>query len=409
MRTLVIAGDWPWPTDTGSRFRLAMVLRGLLRCGPTELASIVSKFRSDFLPAAEALGLSKAERLGYDNRPATGLRLASTMLRPTMPIGLAWHDRANVQADLRRFMSGRYDLIWCFGARPWVLAGEPTQPKVVVDLDDLEDQKIAARLRVPRSPAAGAAERLRRALSAGVAEEEIRRWRRLHRRIGRRCSAVVVCSDLDAGRAGARGVAGTAVIPNGYPVIEHPIAKAGTGSPPTVLFQGLLTYPANVEAARWLAGEVGPALRALVPDVRIRLVGKHNPDLGALDDPPQVSVVGPVPDMTDELHGADLVVVPVRYGSGTRLKIIEAFAHRVPVASTSLGAEGLGAEDGVHLLVGDTASALAAACARLLNDAAVRSDVTANAHALFLERFRSDVVEERVAGLARRVVAGSGR
>ncbi len=402
MRTLVIAGDWPWPGDTGSRLRLAMVLRGLLRNGPTELVSVVSKFRSDFDPADDHFGLASAVRLGYDNRTPRALGLTSTLVRPSMPIGLPWRDRDEVERALAAHRGSDHDLIWVFGARSWVLAGEPGQP-VVVDLDDLEDQKIAARLAVPRPPGSSPEQRLRQVASVAVAEEEMRRWRSLHRRIGRKSSAVVVCSQLDAERARAHGVAGAAVIPNGYPLVERPVGRITVNPAPVVLFQGLLTYPANVAAARWLAEEVAPALRAIVPDARVRLVGKHHPDLAELDDPPRVSLVGRVPEIADELAKADLVVVPVRYGSGTRLKILEAFAHRVPVVSTSLGAEGLGVEDGVHLLLGDTAPALAAACARLLGDDALRADITERAHALFLQRFQSDVVEEQIARLARRV------
>lgn len=404
MRILVIAGEYPWPADTGSRIRLGMVLRGLTRCGPTELFSVVSRFRSDFGTPDEGLDLAKVGRFGFDNRPATGFRVLPTLLRPSMPFGLPWQDRSTVQADLAGFMSGRYDLVWTFGARAWVLAGELSIAASVVDLDDLEDQKIAARLSDRRPPGSGAAERVRRAAATAVSEEEIRRWRRLHRRAGRASSAIVVCSRLDAERAAAAGVTNAAVIPNGYPVVDHPVGRAAVGSPPTVLFQGLLTYPPNVEAARLLAGEVGPALRAAVPDVRIRLVGKHDPDLASLDDPPRVAVVGRVPDIATELAQADLVVVPVRYGSGTRLKILEAFAQRVPVVSTSLGAEGLGAEDGVHLLIGDTVPALAAGCARLLGDPDLREAIASRAHALFLDRFRSEVVEEAVGRLAREVV-----
>ena len=402
MRTLVIAGDWPWPGDTGSRLRLAMVLRGLLRNGPTELVSVVSKFRSDFETTDDGFGLASAVRVGYDNRTPGGLGLASTFVRPSMPIGLPWRDRDDVQRALVAPRRRDHDLIWVFGARSWVLAGEPAQPAVVVDLDDLEDQKIAARLAVPRPPAPSLEARIRRAGSVAVAEEEMRRWRRLHRRIGRKSSAVVVCSEVDAERARSHGLAGPAVVPNGYPVVERPVGRTRVTSPPVVLFQGLLTYPANVEAAKWLVEEVAPALRATVPEARIRLVGKHQPELAELDDPPRVSIVGRVADIADELASADLVVVPVRYGSGTRLKILEAFAQRVPVVSTTLGAEGLGVEDGVHLLLGDTAPELAAACARLLGDDALRGEVTERAHALFIERFQSDVVEEQIARLARR-------
>jgi glycosyltransferase involved in cell wall biosynthesis len=121
-----------------------------------------------------------------------------------------------------------------------------------------------------------------------------------------------------------------------------------------------------------------------------------------------VTVVGQVPEIEDELARADLVVVPLRFGSGTRLKVLEAFAHRVPVVSTTLGAEGLGAEDGVHLLLADRPADLASACARLLTDTEARASLTDAAHRLFLERYTDGVVEDAVEALARRTARPAG-
>jgi glycosyltransferase involved in cell wall biosynthesis len=277
----------------------------------------------------------------------------------------------------------------------------------VVDLDDLEDQKILARLAAPRPHPSGPAAQVRRLGGDLVSRQEVRRWQRLQRRAVGTGATAVVCSDLDAGRASASGVERVAVIPNGYRAPAEPVGRDAVGSPPVVLFQGLLTYPANVDAARWLAGAIGPALRAWVPEARIRLVGRHHADLQDLDQPPSVTLTGRVADITAELAGADVVVVPVRYGSGTRLKIIEAFAHRIPVVSTALGAEGLGAEDGVHLLVGETADQLAAACCRLLTDPELRRSIGDHAHRLFLERFESGVIEAEIGVLARRLAQGA--
>jgi glycosyltransferase involved in cell wall biosynthesis len=179
--------------------------------------------------------------------------------------------------------------------------------------------------------------------------------------------------------------------------------------PPTVLFPGTLRYPPNADAAGYLAGEVGPVLRTLVPDVRIRLVGRGTEALSGLDDPPRLTMVGQVEDIEAELAGADVIVVPLRFGSGTRLKILEAFAHRLPVVSTTLGAEGLGVEDGVHLLLGDTPTDLAAACARLLTDETLRAELTSRAHQHYLDRFESQMVEGRIASLATSVVESRAR
>ena len=409
MRTLVIAGEYPWPENTGSRIRLNMVLRGLRRCGATELFSVVSKFRAEFGPPDESLDLAHVGRVGFDNRSPSALELLPALLRPGTPIGLPRRDRASVQRALGRFMSGRYDLVWFFGPRPWVLTGKPVFAPTVLDLDDLEDQKILARLSVPSPPATGPFGRMRRAAATAVSEDEIRRWRRLHRRSSRRVGAMVVCSRVDAERAAATGVEHLEVIANGYPTVAHPVGRIAVGTPPTVLFQGLLRYPPNIDAARWLATGIGPALRALVPDAEIRLVGEHLPELSPLDDRPRVTVTGRVPDIAAELARADVVVVPVRYGSGTRVKILEAFAQRVPVVSTPLGAEGIGAEDGVHLLLGETAEDLAEACARLLGQPDLREALVSRAYRLFLDRFQSDVVEQEVARLARQVAGGPGR
>jgi glycosyltransferase involved in cell wall biosynthesis len=141
-----------------------------------------------------------------------------------------------------------------------------------------------------------------------------------------------------------------------------------------------------------------------MPNAQIRLVGLASPAIAALHDPPRIVVTGQVPDINVELAGADVVVVPLRYGSGTRIKIMEAFAHRVPVVSTTLGAEGLDAEPGVHLLTADSAPGLAAACAHLLQDPARRDELAAQAYQHYLDHGRADFAVAAVTAVAREVV-----
>ena len=109
--------------------------------------------------------------------------------------------------------------------------------------------------------------------------------------------------------------------------------------------------------------------------------------------------------METELARASVGVVPLRYGSGTRVKILESFAHRVPVVSTTLGAEGLEVEDGRHLLVADDADAFAAATVRLLRDPALRVRLTEAAEALYLDRYDGRLVDEAVRALVEDVAA----
>jgi glycosyltransferase involved in cell wall biosynthesis len=402
MRTLVVATEYPWPRNSGSRRRLAATVEALRSSGPVDLFSAVSESRTDFEPPPPESGLDRVERVTIDDRPPGPADYLEALRQSWAPFELPRRSTASVSRALAVFRAGSaepYDLVWYFQVRAWVLAGSPTERHSVVDIDDLEDEKILARLALPR-PTHSWAARGRRAAARWWTEEDARRWRRLHHRIAERVGATVLCSDLDAERSGLPGVQ---VIVNGYPPPDTPVGRATVSSPPVVTFQGTLRYPPNADAARFLATDIGPRLRALVPDARIRLVGLAPPAISDLDDPPTVTLTGQVPDITDELARADVIVIPVRYGSGTRVKILEAFAHRIPVVSTTIGAEGLDVSDGVHLLVADGAEAVAAACARLLHDATLRHDLVEAAHSLYMERYRSDEVGHQVVALAHQV------
>jgi glycosyltransferase involved in cell wall biosynthesis len=399
MRTLVVAYDYPWPADSGARMRLSGTIRALAACGPTDLFAVVTADRTEFGEPDGAGTLARMARVTVRPEGITALGLT----HPMLPAVVSVRDRRKVHRALMGFAPGPYDLVWCFNVRAWLLATPEGLGPTVLDLNDLEDFKIRARLAAVGPSGPALATRMRYRAGRAWSELEARRWTRLYRRAARRTGSTVVCSALDAERARANGVARLVVVSNTYPLPAVPLGQERVGSPPTVLFQGLLRYPPNAEASRWLADEIGPALATVLPDVRIRLVGRGSPAVEALHRPPEVTVVGPVADIDDELRRADMVVVPLRSGSGTRLKILEAFAHRIPVVSTTLGAEGLGAEDDRHLLVADTAEGLAAACARVLTEPALRHRLVEEAHRLYLGRYRPEDADAQVVEIARAV------
>ncbi len=418
-----MAAEYPWPVNSGSRIRLSSTLRGLRACGDVDMFSIVSNSRTDLADPPKDDAPDRWTLAAIDDAAPGPVRFAESLARVDLPFEIPWRSRPTITAALDRFASGPYDLVWFFQVRAWVLGGavpvrrgDGEAAPVVVDLDDLEDQKILARRAIRPETLADAAPRTeeRTRPGSGMAHvstvaraagsrllwaEEVRRWRSLHRRIADRAAAVVVCSDLDARRT---ALPRTRVVPNGYPDPGVPERRPRpSGTPPVVLFQGTLRYPPNADAARFLVDDVAPLLRSQVPDVQIRLVGLASPAVAALHDPPRVVVAGQVPDIAVELAGADVVVVPLRFGSGTRVKILEAFAHRVPVVSTTLGAEGLHAEPGEHLLTADSAAGLAAACAQLLGDRGRRDAMAALAYRHYREHGGSDLADAAVIAVAR--------
>jgi glycosyltransferase involved in cell wall biosynthesis len=142
--------------------------------------------------------------------------------------------------------------------------------------------------------------------------------------------------------------------------------------PPTrsdVLYVGNYQNLPNVDALEYFVLDVWPLLRLDRPDARLSVVGANPSDrVLRFDGVDGITVVGPVDDLRDAYHSHRVMVAPIRAGSGTRLKILEAFAAGIPVVSTTLAAEGIRAEHGTHLLIADNAVDFAGAVATVLAD-----------------------------------------
>ena len=188
---------------------------------------------------------------------------------------------------------------------------------------------------------------------------------RLEARTVQGLDAVLSCSELDAAalrRAGAREVH---VVPNGVELRELP---ASLEPRDTVAFVGSYDWRPNVDAAVVLAREIWPRVRQACPGLRLAVIGRKPPPLVrelAADD---IDVTGRVDDVAPWLLRSFATAMPLRAGSGTRLKVLEAAAARVPIVCTRLASEGLPLLDGQHLLHAETAEEFVAALVRLRRD-----------------------------------------
>jgi glycosyltransferase involved in cell wall biosynthesis len=159
-----------------------------------------------------------------------------------------------------------------------------------------------------------------------------------------------------------------------------------------MLFLGNLTYAPNLLAARELAEEILPRVVASVPEATVRLVGRHDDRLADLHDRPGIELAGPVPDVAPEYAAADVAVLPIRVGSGTRIKALEAFAHHRPVVATPAALAGLTATAGEHYAGGQTVDDLATAASRLLRDPVAGRRLAAGAAALVERKYTPTAV-----------------
>jgi sugar transferase (PEP-CTERM/EpsH1 system associated) len=182
--------------------------------------------------------------------------------------------------------------------------------------------------------------------------------------------AVWVCSDVERDLAARDARAGRVwTVPNGVDT-DRFSPQGEKADPGSLLFFGRLDYFPNIDGLGFFANQVLPRIRATHPDVRLDIVGA-----GGADEIRQVvqatsgcRLLGRVEDLRIPLDRAGIIVVPLRVGGGTRLKVLEALSMARPVVSTRIGAEGIDVRDGEHLLLADTADDFAAAVGRLLDD-----------------------------------------
>jgi sugar transferase (PEP-CTERM/EpsH1 system associated) len=156
-----------------------------------------------------------------------------------------------------------------------------------------------------------------------------------------------------------------AVVPNGVDISYF--NGASTAEEHRIIFTGSMEYYPNIEAVLFFARKCWPRIREALPDATWQIVGKNPlPDVQKLARLPGVTVTGSVADVRPYFNQATVAIVPLLVGGGTRLKILEAMAMRIPVVSTSLGCEGLAVEAGRHLLVADKAEVFAQSVIELL-------------------------------------------
>ena len=277
-----------------------------------------------------------------------------------------YEDQVRAQLRAEPYELSVVEHFWCAS---YATLLRPRARRLVLDLHNIESQLARTYAGNLRGLEAGAWVRFAKSYAALETE-----WLP-------RFDTLLVASEEDSARVSHPDVR---VFPNALPELPAPAVAERHA----IVFSGNLEYHPNVEAVRWFSAEIWPQVHARFPDLEWRLVGR-NPE--AIDDllrgVPGVHLTGPVDDALAEIAAGAVAVVPLRSGSGTRFKILEAWAAQRAVVSTSIGAEGLGARDRQHLWIADDAAAFSQAIAHLLDDAALRARLGAAGRALYLEKF----------------------
>jgi glycosyltransferase involved in cell wall biosynthesis len=353
---LFLAAETPYPLAGGGALRSASVLNYLARTREVDI--IV--FRQPGSPdPASRIPAGLARRIVAIDLPhhgrgiaARGFRNLARLAREAPPLV----DRfAGFEAQIEEAVAGRrygigiVEHFWC--APYWEQISRVCD-RTVLDLHNVESE-LHARCAQTEPGAAGFAHRMFRQPSLALEREWLPRY-----------SCVLAASQDDA--QAARAIAPRSrvgVYPNAIPATARPPRKESN----TIVFSANMAYHPNISAVRFFRREIWPLLRDRWPELVWTLVGKNPEGIRRFvsgDD--RIEVRGPVEDAVTELARARVAVVPVLAGSGTRIKILEAWAAGTPVVSTTMGAEGLPVVPGGNILLADTAPAFANAVSTLL-------------------------------------------
>lgn len=218
--------------------------------------------------------------------------------------------------------------------------------------------------------------------------EEAVKYRWYEKKMLQKFKHWIVSSPVDAAYLRALAPSDTSihVVPNGVDT-EYFSPRDGATEKHTILFSGLMSKFVNIEAARFMAEEIFPLILKKVPDAKLKIVGPNPTRKIKKLAGPHIEVTGLVSDLRDYIAGAEVVVCPVKTGAGTRNKILQAWAMKKPVVSTTAGAEGLDYNVGTSILIADTPDDFARKVVSLFKDTALRDRIAEGGLALVREKY----------------------
>jgi polysaccharide biosynthesis protein PslH len=391
LSVLVVSAQFPYPPRSGFAMRVFQLVRALSRVHDVTLLSYIEPEQR-----AQVDGLRQTcavEVVEWHPRSRRAKRMAQivSLGSRTPYVSRELRSDALQHAIDALCARTRFDVIQLESSLLCTF-DLPRGPRLILDEHNLESE-VHAR--------SGARERSRTRRLFGAIEAA--RLRRFEQACWARADGCLVTSEREEPviRRHAPGRV-VAVVPNGVDLDRfRPDPDATRGG--SVIFNGRLDYRPNIDAASWLVDEIWPRVMELRPSARLSIVGRGDPrDLQRLRRP-SVEVTGEVPELVPLLAAAAVVVVPIRLGGGTRLKVVEGLAMGKAMVSTTLGCEGIAVQNGVHLVIEDDADAFAQAVSQLLIDPERAAMLGGNGRALMEDEYSWDLASTRLLALYARV------
>src|SRR5712691_3744024 len=381
LRLLFVSSRYLFPTDSGGKIRTVNILRGM-KGGAFEiiLASPLPAYtRSE--PAD--IGGVCDRFIGWPDA-ARGALFQWTRMRhlvSTRPVAVANDDSELGRRAIGRELERRPDIVVVDFPHAAVLVPPPYSCPSVMFTHNVEAEIFLRHSEIARNP-----------LKRAIWRNQTAKMERYERELLPKFTSVVAVADRDREYfQRVYGVGNVSTIPTGVDLDYFTFGKGATledRDGGTVVFTGSMDWMANVDGVEFFMDAVWPAVSRARPGARCVIVGRS---------PPRTLVerararrlnwefTGFVDDVRPFVHNAQVYVIPLRVGGGTRIKVYEAMAMGCPVVSTRIGIEGLPVEHDRHYLEADSADAMSAAVLSLLDDRERRARLSQQARRLVEE------------------------
>jgi polysaccharide biosynthesis protein PslH len=396
------------PLDSGGKLRTYHILRHLARNHCVTYLSYYGGARDEtyereilqHVPGAIAINTGAARVSGYRRYLDYARRLQSAA-----PYAVSQFASTRVQKMVAECMVRRdFDVAVCD-----FLASAPNFPLTLNIPTVLFQHNVETTLWKRRSEfAAGWPERAIAKLEyAKMARYEAQQVRRFHH--------VIAVSEEDR-RSMSRMTDGSriSVIPTGVDLTKYSYDPEFRPVGSLVVFSGSMDWEPNIDGVEFFCKDIWPLVLARIPEARLRIVGREPDPRVKKPASRSVHVTGTVPSVIDHLREAAVLVVPLRIGGGTRIKIYEGMAMGKATVSTSVGAEGLDVHHQRDILLSDDAHSFAESVIRLLRDEAFRQRVEVAAVATasqydwsVVSRRFAEILQEKVASFAPGIVTSA--
>jgi glycosyltransferase involved in cell wall biosynthesis len=375
MKILWVKAGKLWPVDTGGKIRSFNILRHLARNHEVTLLSYYGGSRDSDYETAIAKQLLGAQTI-YTAAPEDSMAQSIDYilrLPCAAPYAVKKFSHPAVRREVARRLSDRSAEVAVCDFLSASLNFPDASPTPMVLFQHNVETMLWRRMADTEQS------RLRK-LSYRI---EARKMAAYETRTLQRFQHVIAVSDHDRKKMLALAPGCTInVVPTGVDTEQYQPAPAVSGNPPLVVFTGSMDWEPNIDAVEYFCSEIFPSVLAAFPHARFQIVGRNPHSRVRNLACSSVEVTGTVASVAEYLRNATVVIVPLRIGGGTRLKIFEAMAMRKALVSTSIGAEGLDVTSGKDCLIADDAQSFASAILTVLRDPALRRSYEDNAATL---------------------------